>query len=421
MKSLLEMLNERKTSENNEQLLQVKICQEIFLAKAKDVGADSWFSLKGGITLYELTHGDRGFTRDIDFDMIHYSISEAQIRKFFKEVNQSKLFSNIKLEIVGQIEELHHAHYQGKNVKVDFIDNTGTVFSLSFDIGVSTHEVLVPTMQQFHLIANQSNVSLRIDPPEQMIVEKLSGFLKFGARSTRTKDIYDIYWLLTNQNINRNLLIELMTSYLTISHLFKDLGASIDKLVALFRLKSFGRKLSVTRNWLEVSHQEVCDTVVDWLMSCKFKLEKMGTNDAFFLYDIFSTDEYELNFAENNTSVDEWKERIASYFLDKESYIIKNSNGVSIGWLMYHLDNGLCYLDIIVLLDHERNKGYGSAVMSYLFNQLPKKIVSIKLDVQKRNIAAVGFYQKLGFKIIGEEAQPVGDSKQVYYKLEKNI
>jgi len=420
MKSLLEMLNERKTSKVNEQLLQVKICQEIFLAKAENVGADSRFSLKGGVTLYELTKGERGFTKDIDLDMIHYSISDEKIRKLFKAVNQSALFSNIRLEIVGQIVELHHDHYHGKNVNVNFIDHEGTIFSLSFDIGVNTNTIAVPIMQRFNLIANQSNVSMRIDPPEQMIVEKLSGFLRFGARSTRTKDIYDIYWLLTNQNINRSLLIELLSSYLTISHLLKDLDASIDKLVALFRLKSFARKLAATKNWLAASPQVACNYVVDWIMSCKIRLEKMDSSDAAFLKEIFATDEYELYFAENSTTVDGWKERIETYFLDKESFIIKNCNDASIGWLMYHLENTICFLDIIVFLNHERNKSYGRATICSLINQLPKNISSIKLDVQARNTIAFHFYETMGFKIVGKEMQPIGDSKQIYFKLEKS-
>jgi|GEM_PF-161456 len=421
MQTLFEMLHERKTSEINEQLLQVKICQEIFLAKAKSVGADSRFSLKGGITLYELTHGDRGFTKDIDLDMIRYSISEAKIRKFFNEVNQSTIFPNIKLEIVGQIVELHHDHYYGKNLNVQFIDNEGTAFSLSFDIGVNTNEIAAPTMQQFNLIANRSNISFRIDPSEQMIVEKLSGFLKFGARSTRTKDIFDIYWLLTNQNINQDLLIELMTTILTTPYLLKDLDASIDKLVALFRLKSFGRKLTATRNWVHVPSQVICTYVVDWLMSCKIRLEKIDIEDAPFLKEIFATDEYELYFAENSTTVDEWKERIKTFFLDKESFIIKNCRDVSVGWLMYHLENNICSLDIIVFLNEERDKGYGSATISYLIIHLPKNITVIKIDVQKRNTLALGFYQKLDFYIVGEETQPIGDTKQIYFKLEKNI
>ena len=46
------------------------------------------------------------------------------------------------------------------------------------------------------------------------------------------------------------------------------------------------------------------------------------------------------------------------------------------------------------------------------------QIKTVKLDVQQRNKAAMCFYENLGFKIVSEEYQPVGDGRDAYYNLQ---
>lgn len=47
---------------------------------------------------------------------------------------------------------------------------------------------------------------------------------------------------------------------------------------------------------------------------------KLNENNAAFLTKIFSNSEYELYFAENKTTAEQWKERLVC-FNDKKSYI----------------------------------------------------------------------------------------------------
>ena len=49
---------------------------------------------------------------------------------------------------------------------------------------------------------------------------------------------------------------------------------------------------------------------------------KISTDDASFLTEIFSVPEYDLYFAENDTTQEEWKERIATYYLSLASCIV---------------------------------------------------------------------------------------------------
>ena len=140
--------------------------------------------------------------------------------------------------------------------------------------------------------------------------------------------------------------------------------------------------------------------------------------EAVFLTQIFSIPEYDLYFAENDTTREDWKERIRLYKTE-HSYIISKDN-TDIGWIMYTIRDNICKLDIVVLLSEERNKGYGKEIFKDLFVLNPQ-IRKIILDVQQRNEQAVTFYKKLGFQITGEEKQLVNGVKVPYFNMELDI
>ena len=144
----------------------------------------------------------------------------------------------------------------------------------------------------------------------------------------------------------------------------------------------------------------------------------LSQEEVGFLSSIFVTPEYDLYFAENDTTEQEWKER-CSLFDVEHSYIISKNN-MDIGWIMYTLRNNICELDIVVLLPTERYKGYGKEIFSDLLSRHPQ-INTIKLDVQQRNKHAIEFYTKMGFRIISEELQPVNGEATPYYNMILNV
>ena len=142
---------------------------------------------------------------------------------------------------------------------------------------------------------------------------------------------------------------------------------------------------------------------------------KITTEDAAFLTEIFSIPEYELYFAENETTREDWQERIAMYYLSSQSYLVFDGEE-KVGWIMYSIEEDTCVVDIIVLHPQKRYLGYGKAIFSDLIAANPE-IKRIKLDVQQRNKPALSFYRKLGFSVDGEEMQPVGEYEEPYFNL----
>ena len=115
---------------------------------------------------------------------------------------------------------------------------------------------------------------------------------------------------------------------------------------------------------------------------------KITPEDARFLTKVFSVPEYDLYFAENETTEEDWRERIALF--DDVQSLIASDGSKDVGWLMYRTEGESCFIDIIVLLPEERHHGYGKKIIADLLAQNPE-IKTIKLDVQQRNHSAVAF------------------------------
>ncbi|MBQ4252646.1 MAG: GNAT family N-acetyltransferase [Erysipelotrichaceae bacterium] len=141
----------------------------------------------------------------------------------------------------------------------------------------------------------------------------------------------------------------------------------------------------------------------------------IGEKDIPLLKAIFSIPEYDLYFAENDSSEESWRNRMP-FFQSRHSLIVSDGDG-DIGWLMYHEEApDSCFIDILVLLPAERFRGYGRRIISDLLRMHPQ-YSRIILDVQQRNTAAISFYRRLGFIITGQSSQPVGDSLVDYWQM----
>ena len=62
----------------------------------------------------------------------------------------------------------------------------------------------------FNLEAINESAILVINSKEQIICEKLKSLLRFGIRTTRYKDIFDIYYLINNTIINKDDLLNII-------------------------------------------------------------------------------------------------------------------------------------------------------------------------------------------------------------------
>ena len=179
---------------------EAKLCQDIVLKAIAESGMGRNATIKGGVVMRSISKNARRATQDLDLDFIRYSISDESIKRFIEKLN---CLDGLKIGIAGNITELNHQDYKGKRITLTVEDTEGTMLSLKMDIGVHADLTLEQEEYAFDVGFQDDVVSLLINSRHQMITEKLKSLVRFGSRSTRYKDVFDIYYLKEEVDVNK--------------------------------------------------------------------------------------------------------------------------------------------------------------------------------------------------------------------------
>ena len=245
-----------------------KICQDIILNKISKSKMNKSITIKGGVVMYGLSNDKRRATRDLDLDFIKYSLADESIKLFIDRLNLVN--DGINILIDGKIEELLHQDYNGKRVNVILKDENNFSVSAKLDIGVHTNFNIKQEEYCFNLEALEESASLIINSKEQIICEKLKSLLRFSIRTTRYKDIFDIYYLINNTDINKEKLLYIIHSLIINDKTMKqnNLNDIIKNLTITINNNIFKRNLSDARNnWLGIPVDKVINGVIMYFES----------------------------------------------------------------------------------------------------------------------------------------------------------
>lgn len=245
-----------------------KICQDIILNKISKSKMNKNVTIKGGVVMYGLSNDKRRATRDLDLDFIRYSLADESIKNFIDTLNL--VDDGIKVYIDGKIQELHHQDYKGKRVNVILKDENNFNVSAKLDIGVHKNFDIKQDQYCFNLEAINESATLVINSKEQIVCEKLKSLLRFGIRTTRYKDIFDIYYLINKTDIKKDDLLNIMNILIikdatmrenNIEDIIKNLNTTLNNNI-------FKQSLSDARNnWLDISVNQVINNVIDFFKS----------------------------------------------------------------------------------------------------------------------------------------------------------
>ena len=193
MIQIAEMIQAAKSAGYDEANAEAKVCQDIILMLISRSSMNRNITVKGGVVMRSISHNVRRATQDIDLDFIHFPLQEEAIRGFIDKLNA---VGAVSIEIKGKIEELKHQDYHGRRIHITLQDSNGYILSSKIDLGVHKHFDIEQEDFCFDVGIDDIGASLLINSKEQMVTEKLRSILKFGALSTRFKDIFDIFYLL---------------------------------------------------------------------------------------------------------------------------------------------------------------------------------------------------------------------------------
>lgn len=245
-----------------------KVCQNLILYKIGKSKYAHNITIKGGVVMHNISKSARRATRDLDLDFIKYSLDDNSIINFINELNEND--KKLIIKINGNIEKLHHQLYDGKRVNISIIDNYNNTIETKLDIGVHKYFEMEQDIYIFDFALLDGSVSLLINSPEQIVCEKLKSLLKFGIRSTRYKDIFDFYYLINNNILNKDRLIKYIDLLI-----FKDENITqktfndiILRLEAILNNRRFIARLNNARsNWIDMPINDVIDNVINYFKS----------------------------------------------------------------------------------------------------------------------------------------------------------
>lgn len=120
-------------------------------------------------------------------------------------------------------------------------------------------------------MSSDAGVSLLANSGEQLVAEKLKSLLRLGARSTRYKDVFDIYYQVKVKGVDRSGLDECVGRYIFEDEGMREVcwGDVCRRLESVFEDKRFVRNLSNAKNnWLELPVQKVTKGILSYVAGC---------------------------------------------------------------------------------------------------------------------------------------------------------
>ena len=247
----------------NQELASARVCQDIILKAISESTLNRNVTIKGGVVMRSLTNNSRRATKDIDLDLIHYPLHEEMIERFVERLD---CLQEVKLNLVGNIEELKHQDYHGKRIYIQITDNSGYSVVSKMDIGVHKHLNIKQETYCFDVCMDEEGVSLLKNSNEQAFTEKLRSLLKFGTASWRYKDIYDMYYLKdhvnsgTLQDIIRELIFEDAGMH---ENTFEDITNRVSK---VFQYKLYRKRVSESRQrWIDEDMETITGGILTFL------------------------------------------------------------------------------------------------------------------------------------------------------------
>lgn len=181
-----------------------RVCQDVILGKVAASSMKDRVTVKGGVLMCALSGNGRRATQDIDLDFVRYPISDEAIKAFVRTL--SDIDDGVTVMIDGHIEKLSQQDYKGKRVRLKISDGKST-FDTKLDLGVHASLGMNQTQAWFDVSQEDDGVCLLANSKEQMFCEKLGSLLRHGIRSTRFRDLYDMYYIGHRQDLDRSQLI----------------------------------------------------------------------------------------------------------------------------------------------------------------------------------------------------------------------
>lgn len=244
---------------------RTKIAHDIVLMAMARSGFGKNVTVKGGVVMSDLTDDIRRATMDMDIDFVRYSLSNEKIDAFVQKLN---CIEGVAIGRSGPIAELRQRNYKGKRIFLRLTDGEGVSVRTKVDIGVHVHARIRQQIRNFKVSVGRRGVKVPANAGEQVFAEKLKSLLRFGARSERPKDVFDMCYLVdvVNRRKLRTCLDALVFSDETMRERTPaDIAARLSRTFGNRRYLAKLERADV--NWLGLSPQMATERILAFIRS----------------------------------------------------------------------------------------------------------------------------------------------------------
>jgi len=242
-----------KNTKSTQEKIRTKLAEDLLLSKI--TGSDYLKNrtvFKGGVLLYYLTAGARGYTQDIDFDIQELVVKPETIGQFIAYLNKSSVYPNISVRLLSY-KKLNLLAYRGLRLELELYDDTASL-PLTADVGHYDGRWFSPQKREIQLTFSPYPVAIGSEANEMMIDEKLATFALHGIDNLRYKDFFDAYWLIrytSHDNAKVASVLKALGVYRT--GRFKSFQAMRHYLLQVFSDKFYLQKIDHDgKNWVNV-------------------------------------------------------------------------------------------------------------------------------------------------------------------------
>ena len=235
-----------------------RTCRDVVLTLISASRMADHVTVKGGVVMQQISGDRRRATRDIDLDFVRYPMTDEGIRAFIRTLCPADV--DVRLEIVGPIDDLKHQGYHGRRVHLRVTDSIGTSMETKLGLGVHDKLPLGQLELWFDTALQDEGVALMANSKEQICAEKLRSLMCIGAVSARFKDVFDVYYLLCREGVDADALDRAMHVLVYDADDMRE-NSPADAYARLSRVlndRRFLRNLSNARNnWLGANVDKV--------------------------------------------------------------------------------------------------------------------------------------------------------------------
>ena len=179
--------------------------------------------LKGGVLLSSIIGEDLRTTKDIGATLKSLPLNIDTIKNIFEEILTIDIDDNVNFEIVSIKDIRLEDEYGGFKINVK---GTFDKIRTNFSIEITTGDIITPReiKYKYNSIFENKKINIMAYTVETVISEKFHSIITRNITSTRAKDFYDLYILLTEHRdkINNTNLLK------AVKNTFKNRNTSFD-------------------------------------------------------------------------------------------------------------------------------------------------------------------------------------------------